>query len=106
MRISDWSSDVCSSDLILGAISECSGGPDGEQRIPQSHKAGDRHCHFASPAAQGAIADAQIDQLQLGSVRIATISGREWLEIGARVVGCSPKNVLYKTGRTSGRERV
>src|SRR3546814_5518519 len=56
MRISDWSSDVCSSDLGVGTGREdarCPAPQPGTPRPPRPH-ARDRHCRHADHAATAA----------------------------------------------------
>src|SRR3546814_6880284 len=77
MRISDWSSDVCSSDLLGGrpqappvprGTSRHCGRTGDLERLSQPIEAGGRYCDHAGAPARRTIGDPQADRLCAGIV--------------------------------------
>src|SRR3546814_18250054 len=103
MRISDWSSDVCSSDLLVGE-------GDGEDLAGRARLAGDQQ--VGEPGGQHAgLAGAGAGQHQHRAVErldrstLAFVEGAE-IGVGPRRTGVRPRGREEKTGREPGRARV
>src|SRR3546814_1356457 len=80
MRISDWSSDVCSSDLVAGAGGGVDGGGDG--------------------------VEARLRGLPLGQARAGDLEGADLGDGGADHAGEGGVAAPQEIGRASCRERV
>src|SRR3546814_19366597 len=74
MRISDWSSDVCSSDLEVAGYAEGPGADDGQEDDDAGDQEGNgRHGDGNSAAASGRVPVGS----SIGPVEIGSASGRE-----------------------------
>src|SRR3546814_5605242 len=92
MRISDWSSDVCSSDLAAGGL----------RQVAQS----DRRAQFTQQRlrmgftqAPGAVAQQALDLLRLGHQRLVALAQRRDFRIDAleqALLGIAPADALLE----------
>src|SRR3546814_6408811 len=76
MRISDWSSDVCSSDLHVIGIGEAAyrlAGEGSRERIPP---------HAAVLAGRSGVLCAEARRIEVGSLTVRTAEAVERLQIG------------------------
>src|SRR3546814_5872256 len=93
MRISDWSSDVCSSDLVHDLVER-------EQAEVDGHHLDDR----PHPAERRA--DARAHERELGERRVTNPLGAELLEQSlAHGEAAAVTAHVLEIGRASGRER-
>src|SRR3546814_13344878 len=106
MRISDWSSDVCSSDLRFAQIALCSIGC-GHWIADIGSTLGFRSglAHFVEPVPP----DCAIDCLHRFAGSLGLIGADEWFDeafIGADPINVGIHTPLVEIGRASCRERV
>src|SRR3546814_12266194 len=104
MRISDWSSDVCSSDLYQGVATAAGGGKDrpwrdqARTRSPVDGLAGKRWRGADAPRLAGSVAEDQLDAHRArATADVPVIDGRHRL---AGTVYLIPRleQVVHETG--------
>src|SRR3546814_17216050 len=91
MRISDWSSDVCSSDLLGAARHPHDGqrlGPDGARGLGGAIEIPARHL-----GRQCVARALQVDRRQAGQISSAVCRERVWPYVCISVVAVSLKNI-------------
>src|SRR3546814_17446976 len=102
MRISDWSSDVCSSDLIVVRRGAGQGRP-GDARLPsgariQAHRGGGIH---QAPGAGLLIGIGRMGEFALNTYSKTTNQGKA----NTPATEAKTDKAIKHTGRTPGRER-
>src|SRR3546814_15897718 len=98
MRMSDWSSDVCSSDLLQDALHDHQPQPPAVRTmLAQGRCAGEQPCAHLGRDAQASIADPHFDSLARAA--------QPYLDTGARRAVANGV-IQQEIGRASCRERV
>src|SRR3546814_11694735 len=100
MRISDWSSDVCSSDLLVlecvGPLQELQGGQFGQLGFDPANGVASNLGMQRQPAAMP----------YAGGFELAVFPGLQALVVSALMQMCIDQAVRNEIGRASCRERV